>query len=286
MKEPILSIVIANYNYGHFLEDAILSVVGQDGFSECELIVVDGASADNSVAVIKKYENQISWWVSEKDKGQSDAFNKGFAHARGKYLTWLNADDILISGALLKIVRTLRRHGHCHWFTGNYLQFREDNRKIILAPWGPHFLPWFMHDLNAPLVIFGPTSFWSREAFLNVGPLDVSLHYSMDTDYWHRLKKAGYRQRRMNFCCWAFRMHEESKTAQYGGRKIKDEVRSKWYEELRIVRKKIGFCDSKNKKWLSYLFRVIDGSAFVALYRQWLLVGKNFDLYERRLSTN
>jgi len=83
MSVPLLSIVIANYNYGRFLESAILSVVSQELADKVELIVCDGGSTDDSVEIIKKYSGQISWWVSEKDNGQSDAFNKGFAHARG-----------------------------------------------------------------------------------------------------------------------------------------------------------------------------------------------------------
>ena len=92
MVQPLLSIVIANYNYGRFLEDAIKSVLSQDMGDKVELIICDAASSDNSVEIIKKYADKISWWVSEEDKGQSDAFNKGFAHATGKYGCWLNAD--------------------------------------------------------------------------------------------------------------------------------------------------------------------------------------------------
>ena len=99
MNKPLLSIVIANYNYGRFLEEAIQSVLSQS-CNDYELIIVDGGSTDNSVEIIKKYEDKIAWWVSEKDKGQSDAFNKGFAHAKGKYLTWLNADDILFQSII------------------------------------------------------------------------------------------------------------------------------------------------------------------------------------------
>ena len=114
--QPLFSIIIANYNYGRFLEEAIQSVIAQEMGDKVELIVCDAASMDNSQEIIKKYacglppnilrtdwqlltnpprltsnnSQLISWWCSEKDGGQSAAFNKGFSHARGKYLTCLN----------------------------------------------------------------------------------------------------------------------------------------------------------------------------------------------------
>ena len=96
--EPLLSVVIANYNYGRFLFDAIESILSQKHSEEIEIIICDGGSSDDSVEVIKRYESYIAWWCSERDDGQSAAFNKGFSHARGKYLTWLNADDMMLPG--------------------------------------------------------------------------------------------------------------------------------------------------------------------------------------------
>ena len=86
-KNLLFTIVIANYNHGRFIEQAILSVVNQT-FKNFELIVIDAESNDNSVEVIKKYSDNITWWVSEPDSGQSEAFNKGFRKAKGKYLFW------------------------------------------------------------------------------------------------------------------------------------------------------------------------------------------------------
>ena len=117
---PLISIVIANYNYGHYLEDAIRSVIDQDVDDVVELIICDGGSTDNSVDIIKKYDDKIAWWCSEKDEGQSDAFNKGFVQAKGKYLTWLNADDVMFKGCLKKVLRILNEHPEEEWFTGSY----------------------------------------------------------------------------------------------------------------------------------------------------------------------
>ena len=282
MRSPLLSIVIANYNYGRFLEEAIRSVVEQDGFDQCELIIVDGGSTDNSVAVIRKYADKIAWWCSEKDGGQSAAFNKGFNHSHGRFLTWLNADDILLSGTVHALHSAVVAHSDCEWFTGNYLQFRQDNKKIIFAPWGPHIMPAFVQTFNSPLVVFGPTSFWSRRSYELVGPINEALHYSMDTDYWLRMKKAGYKQRRLLHCCWAFRMHDMSKTAQYDGREIEDSLKSKWYEELDAVNGRLGYICSRGRRLMLYVVRVLDGSVAIAIWRKLFVVGRNLDSHLKR----
>src|SRR5574344_1666133 len=146
--KPLLSIVIANYNYGRFLEQAIVSILDQN-IPEVELLVVDGGSTDNSVEIIKRYAGEgvegqrspkISYWISEKDKGQSDAFNKGFAKARGKYLTWLNADDIMTTGCLARVIAEMKAHPECSWFSANTYRFTEAGNVVDLW-WGPRMVP-------------------------------------------------------------------------------------------------------------------------------------------------
>ena len=102
------SIVIANYNSGKYLEDAILSVIKQN-YPKVQLIIIDGASTDNSMDVIRRYDKDIDYWVSEKDQGQSDAFNKGFRQAKYEWLFWLNADDFLLQDSLFSLDKEMRR---------------------------------------------------------------------------------------------------------------------------------------------------------------------------------
>lgn len=209
---PIVSIVIANYNYGRFLESAIQSVINQDAFEKCELIIVDGGSTDNSVEIIEKYSNKIAWWCSEKDKGQSDAFNKGFGHVTGKLFTWLNADDVILPGTLVAVINTIKRHPDVEWISGGMV-FCDADMKVVQMRIGtapPPFLP--IKSLSMT-IIGGPSSFFSARRFREVGGFDVRLKYAMDGDLWWRLFMAGTKLHHIRKYFWGFRLHEKSKTS-------------------------------------------------------------------------
>lgn len=210
MNKPLLSIVIANYNYGRFLEEAIQSVLSQS-CNDYELIIVDGGSTDNSVEIIKKYEDKIAWWVSEKDKGQSDAFNKGFAQAKGKFGCWLNADDILMPNAIKAIVEYIKKHPNAEWVCGSSVfvdeQFRVKwcSRCVCVLNLFQKQIPWYS--------INGPSSFFLLENLNKVGGFDLDLHYTMDTDLWRRFIKSDVKLHYVKDYIWCFRVHEESKTS-------------------------------------------------------------------------
>lgn len=120
---PLFTVVIANYNHGKYLNSALDSLVNQD-YQNFELFVIDAKSTDNSLEIIKKFEDRIDWWISEPDSGQSDAFNKGFKKANGQFLFWLNADDVLLPNSLSIAFDYIGKYPDFSWFAANTVFFR------------------------------------------------------------------------------------------------------------------------------------------------------------------
>lgn len=233
MSSPLFSIVIANYNYGRFLDDAIKSVIAQNMSDEVELIICDGGSSDNSVEIIRKYANGlpqnthrndwlntkhqfedpaarlITWWCSEKDGGQSAAFNKGFSHAKGRLLTWLNADDILTPGALRAVARVAEKYPDCEWCTGSSC-YADEMLRVTKCFCAHAFSP--VRARWGVLTVGGPSTFFSLRLLRMAGGFDESLHYVMDTDLWYKFYfQCNVRYRRTLHNIFAYRRHEASK---------------------------------------------------------------------------
>lgn len=277
-KNPFFTIVIANYNYGNMIGTTIESILHQD-CDDYEIIIVDGGSKDNSIDVIKQYEKDIVWWVSEPDKGQSNAFNKGFAHANGEFITWLNADDILLPGTIKAVKKALKSHPYADYATGNFIRFISDTKIISQAPWGPSYLPKWLQGPNRFNPIYGPTTFWRKSVYDVVGPIDEALHYTMDVDYWARLTMRGYLQVRVDHFCWGFRMHNESKTAEFGNHERNNKVKDKMREELKYIEEKTGYKPTVFWRQIGYLMRFFDGSVFRMIYNKMFVKGKNMVEY-------
>lgn len=222
MNSPLLSVVIANYNYGRFIGQAINSVLCQTCL-DFELIIIDGGSTDDSIEIIKKHagglpagelsrlgvaQGRISYWISEKDKGQSDAFNKGFAKARGRFLTWLNADDVMLPGAIENLKSAVSQHPECKWFVGGSI-WTDPEMKVVKCCRARSFPS--VRAKFGQLVVWGPSSFFAKDLFIASGGMDERFHYMMDIDLWLRFAKRGVVYRPMSDYAWVLRMHPASK---------------------------------------------------------------------------
>lgn len=190
MDFPKISIVTPSYNQGKYLERTLLSVLDQ-GYPNLEYLVIDGGSTDESVAIIKRYANRLSFWVSEPDRGQSHAINKGFQRCTGQILTWLNSDDYLMPGALQAVAEAYRADPDVGAWVGGCLRITEGQHDDWVVPGDVLDLKtlgeaWSENFFGQPSCFFG-ASVWE-----SCGPLDEDLHYSMDLDLWLKML-ANYR---------------------------------------------------------------------------------------------
>ncbi|MEI9897633.1 MAG: glycosyltransferase [Chthoniobacter sp.] len=197
---PKITVVTPSYNQGAFLEQTILSVLGQL-YDNLEYIVIDGGSTDDSAAVIQRYESSLAYWVSEKDRGQSEALNKGFSRATGDILCWLNSDDFLLPGALHEVARQFREPVDLIY--GNCLSFSDKGtRSIVNRP------PQHDRDLLALVdYIVQPSTFWRRSLWEKTGPLNEAIHYAFDWEWFLRADRIGV-LRKADFIFSAYRFHD------------------------------------------------------------------------------
>ena len=185
---PKVSIVTPSYNQGKYIEETIQSVIRQN-YPNLEYIIIDGGSTDQSLAIIKKYADQyphIIRWISEKDKGQTDAINKGFKMSHGEILAWINSDDVYQSGAIHAVVEYFRSHSQIYFVHGLGHHIREDGAFIENYP----SKSCDFRSLYYTCSICQPTAFWRRIVLDQMGYLDDSLHYVMDYDYWIKISQA------------------------------------------------------------------------------------------------
>lgn len=205
----LVSIIIPSYNQGYFLERTILSVLNQD-WPAIELIVVDGGSNDNSVAVIKKYQQHLAWWVSEKDSGQTNAINKGLAKSTGTYVTWLGSDDILLPQAVRTLAKALDAHPEIGMVYGAVAFIDTADRVTKINSYQNINLEKLLYNKHS--TIAQPSSMLRRATLDLAGGLNESLHYCMDYDLWIRLHQHAPSMNLGEEILAGYRLHDDSKT--------------------------------------------------------------------------
>lgn len=192
---PTISVVTPSYNQGQFLEETICSVLTQT-YPNVEYVVIDGASSDGSKEIIRKYADRLTYWVSETDKGQYDAINKGFARTTGKIMAWLNSDDKYTPWALTVVADIFRAFPHVEWITSvNPIRWNARGQVIDVDFTGGFNRQSFLRGGNFPVKgshgrrwIQQESTFWRRSLWERAGGrLDCSLGLAADFELWARL---------------------------------------------------------------------------------------------------
>ena len=258
---PKISIVTPSFNQGQFIEETIRSVLDQD-YPNLEYLVIDGGSTDQTVDTIRKYEPHLSYWESEKDRGQVHAINKGLARATGDIFAFINSDDIYLPGTFSTVAKYFDEHPDAEWICGDTQMFGKGRRTEVVRAVVPksaaHCLAW---AYTAPQ----PGHFWKRE-LLGAG-FDEAWRYDFDHDLYVRLLLSGHKCEHIAATFAGYRLHEASKTVAeteafdeefdrsaelYEGRLHGADRR--WCRSTRFLRRSYAASESGNKsegaRWL------------------------------------
>lgn len=211
---PRLTIVTPSLNQVRYLEQTLDSVLSQ-GYPDLEYIVIDGGSTDGSVEILRKYQRHLSFWVSEPDRGQGHALNKGFARATGTILGWINADDYYEPGVFAEMSEHLRSRPELGVISGRCRLSAADGSGTLLPPSPLRSYEDFLRvDSNwtSQRLIVQPEAFFRAEAWHLAGGLRESLHYCLDVALWIDMARAGVLFDSVDSHWASLRLHEAQKT--------------------------------------------------------------------------
>jgi glycosyltransferase involved in cell wall biosynthesis len=220
MHYPKITVITPSYNQGRYLEGTILSVLGQN-YPNLEYFVIDGGSTDHSTSIISYYEEELTYWVSERDKGQSDAINKGFKRATGDIITWLNSDDQFTPRTLHKVAEYFNKYPNLYVLHGKTILCGHNmDDKIKGCPVVDDLTPYYLAALPFPQ----PSSFFRREAVEKYGLLDANYHYGMDYDFFLRIA-LNHDFMAVEDIFSRYLLHEDSKSVALSQKFAKDYMR-------------------------------------------------------------
>lgn len=261
---PMISIVTPSFNQGTFIEETIRSLVLQ-GYPNLEYIIVDGGSTDETVDIIKKYEPWITYWVSEPDRGQTDAVNKGFLRSNGEILAWLNSDDTFEPGALHSIAIFMARNPKIDVVYGNVKIIDEYSHKLTELRSVPFNAQAFLYETVH--IAAQSAVFWKRQLFFDVGMLDEAYSYAMDRHLLVKFIAEGARFGFLRKCLGTYRVHGSSKTFGTAD-KSKQELLK--IQEIAKVRERVDYLFWRFVfRARQFVFLFIQGDIFYILLRFW-----------------
>ncbi|MHB1416189.1 MAG: glycosyltransferase family 2 protein [Chloroflexota bacterium] len=213
---PRISIVTPSYNQAQYLEEAIRSVLLQ-GYPDLEYFVLDGGSTDGSAEIIQRYADHLAGWRVAPDDGQAAAIKEGLSLASGQLIGWLNSDDVLLPGSLLRVGRYFARNPDVECAVGGTIVIDQSGQVVRSRLHLPRVVTGEAETLWTMLSregcsFYQPASFWRRSAYMSVGELDQRLRFAMDYDLYLRLAERRPFGR-IPFLLAAFRVHPDSKTS-------------------------------------------------------------------------
>jgi glycosyltransferase involved in cell wall biosynthesis len=268
MTSSLISIVTPSFNQAEFIEETILSVITQD-YARREYLIFDGGSTDGTVDIIRRHADKVDYWVSEQDRGQSHAINKGFALASGDVLTWLNSDDVYLPGALSAVAECFQRQPEVDLVYGNFIYTDIHGRVLRRRKVSPRisYDQLVFHDyLGQPAVFF------RRSLLEQIGAVNESLNYSMDWELFLRMWKVA-KPLHLARELATFRLNHLAKT------NCEDDA--KWQREREMIQRRYmrqPFASERvNRAWQRYQFLRSFGD------RAWAVIRDNPIDYTRTL---
>lgn len=235
-KLPKISIITPSLNQSRFIKKTIDSVLSQS-YPNLEYIIIDGGSTDGTLEIIDKYRNKLKW-ISKRDRGQSDAINKGLRMSKGEIVCYLNSDDVLEDDALLKIAEFFAANPQASWVTGKCYIIDEKGNKSrdFITTYKNVFLKYLrsLHTLLVLNYISQPATFWKREILETIGYFDDQFHFSMDYNYWIRIWQI-YQPGYIDGYLASFRVHKEAK----GSRNLETQLSESYNTATKFTSSKI-----------------------------------------------
>jgi glycosyltransferase involved in cell wall biosynthesis len=234
MDYPKISIVTPNYNMGNFLEKTMCSVLNQ-GYPNLEYIVIDGGSTDCSLDIIKKYEPELSYWVSEPDQGLYHAIQKGFERSTGEIMAWINSDDMLHPGSLLIVAELLSQYAEIEWLSGAPTCYDEVGRTVYVSPARLYSRFVFLTHKHYDW-IQQESTFWRRSLWEKAGRrLDTSLQLAGDFELWMRFFRYAGPPYVVSSLLGGFRLRKSNQKSLEGESEYRLEVNEIVRRELNYV---------------------------------------------------